>query len=247
MNRPERMNALNWQLLDDLNAAIKKANGDDEIRVMILTGKGNGFCTGADLSQDAREGVPDPGRRVKLQPFQRFGELAILLRETDKPVIAAVNGAAVGAGFAVALGCDIRIASDRARFSSIFVKRALVPDTGATYYLPRLIGVGKALEMMFTGEIIGAEEAERIGLVNRVVPHEELMGVTKELAEKIAKGPPIAIELTKRIVYKGLGVGDLATQVGYEGWAQSVCAQSEDVKEGRQAFLEKREPMFKGR
>jgi 2-(1,2-epoxy-1,2-dihydrophenyl)acetyl-CoA isomerase len=247
MNRPDVLNALNWKLLDELHAALTTAEADDDVRVIILTGAGRGFCSGADLSPEASEGATDPSRRVNLTPLGRFGHVAVLLRRMDKPVIAAVNGIAVGAGFGFFLGCDIRIASEQARFSAIFVRRGLHPDSGTSFHLPRIVGMSRALEMMYTGDIIGAEEADRIGLVSRVVPHEELMPTVMELAGKIAKGPPLVIELVKRVANRSMGTSDFSMAIGFETWAQSICGGSEDNKEGVRAFLEKREPVFKGR
>jgi len=165
----------------------------------------------------------------------------------DKPVIAAVNGVAAGAGFGVALACDIRIAAEEARFSLIFVRRGLIPDCGSTYNLPRVVGMSRACEMAFTGDLMDAREAERIGLVSRVVKAEALMKVTRELAQRIASGPRVAVQLAKRALYRGAIETDLATQSDYELYLQSMCFQTEDFKEGVTSFLEKREPKFKGR
>lgn len=247
MNRPERMNALNWQLLDALAQACRDANANDDVRVVILTGAGAGWCSGADLGPGSGDGAPESNRVLRTTPLARFGQLAVTLRELRRPLIAAVNGVAAGAGFAICLAADIRIASDAARFSAIFVKRGLVPDTGASFYLPRLVGMGHALEMFFTGDVISAAEADRIGLVNRVVPAASLMDEARSLAERIAAGPPLAVELAKRVAWKGIAVNDVETQVSYETWAQSICSASQDVREGRTAFLEKRQAVFTGR
>lgn len=253
LNRPVVLNALNPVLLADIAQAIDEVEEDDEQKVLILTGAGRGFCSGADLSspipgspEAAANAAARQGRRLKTLPFAGFGRVALRLRAMSKPTIAAVNGVATGAGFSLALGCDIRIASEAARFSAIFVRRALVADTGATYLLPRIIGTARAMELMFTGDFVDAHEAERIGLVSRVVPPDQLMPAAKELAMKIAKGPSVSIELMKRMVYDGLEANNFAASLAYEGWAQSVCHLTEDTKEGRLAFQEKREPNFKG-
>jgi 2-(1,2-epoxy-1,2-dihydrophenyl)acetyl-CoA isomerase len=196
---------------------------------------------GTDLNQ------PGIGRRERLSPFVSFGWLIRQIDEFAKPAIAAVNGIAVGGGLALALACDIRIASEDAKFSSIFVRRGLVADCGTTFYLPRAVGAAKALELMWTGDIIDAAEASRIGLVNRVVPADDLMKTANEFASKLARGPSISIEFHKQLTYEGLKTDSVQTQMAHEDFAQYVCRQTEDVKEGRNSFLEKREPRFKGR
>jgi 2-(1,2-epoxy-1,2-dihydrophenyl)acetyl-CoA isomerase len=246
LNRPDRMNALNAQLLEEFADAIKGVGADDEVRVLILTGAGRGFCTGMDVEVVASGGMEAPNRNIRTQPLSQLGWAGLVLYNLGKPTIAAVNGTTAGAGLSFALACDMRIAAESARFSSVFIRRALTPDTGATFLLPRIVGTAKALEMMYTGEMISASEAERIGLVSKVVPDEELIKTVKELAAKMAKMSPLALELTKKEVLKGLR-NDFEAQLGYEAWAQSVLTQSEDIKEGMNAFLEKREPHFKGR
>jgi len=246
-NRPDKLNALNPQLVSDITNAVDAVASDKDIRVLILTGSGRGFCSGADLSAGSGFGTMPIEQRLRPQPFPWWGWLALVLRNFHKPSIAAVNGLAVGAGLSIALLCDIRIAAESARFSSIFIQRALIPDTGATFYLPRAVGTSKAFEMMYTGDMVDAKEAERIGLVSRVVPDGELMRTARELAARIAKMPPITLEMTKRAALKGATATDFETQLVYESLGQNVVAQSEDTKEAMRAFLEKREPQFKGR
>jgi len=243
-NRPDKLNALSLATMEEVISALEEVAADDEVRVLILTGAGRAFSSGADLSADIPKEME---QRLRLEPFSGFGRAAMLLRNLEKPTIAAVNGIAAGGGFSLAMGCDLRIASEAARFSCIFVRRALVPDTGATFYLPRLVGTARALEMMYTGEFVDAREAERIGLVNQVVPGEELMTATLELARRIAKMSPIILGLTKRAVMKAMDTNDLAIPLAYEAWAQSIAFQTEDFQEGVKAFFEKREPVFKGR
>ena len=255
LNRPDKLNAIDATMLDELARALQDADEDDEVKAVVLTGAGRAFSSGADVTTVAAVVKPsmspvpavELGRRVRLKPFAGFGDVALRLRNLDKPTIAAINGIAAGAGLSFALGCDIRIASEKAQFSLIFVRRGVVPDTGATYLLPRLVGTSKALELIFTGDMLDAVEAERIGLVNRVVPDESLMPLTKELASRIAEGPSVAIELMKRAVYQGLETNNFASQLAYEGWAQELCYETKDVEEGVRAFLEKRKPKFSGR
>jgi len=244
LNRPDKLNAMSPRLLDELVAALREADEAEEVRAIIITGAGRGFCSGADLSPE--EETPE-GEGHHPELFDRFGKMALALEKAHKPLLAAVNGAAVGAGLSLALGCDIRIASERARFSSIFVRRGLVPDGGASLLLPRLVGLPRALELMFLGDIIDAAEAERIGLVSQVVPHEELMNAAREMAKRLAKGPPLALELIRKIVYRGLTHNDLALQVEAEAAANRITMASEDYQEGVRAFMEKREPEFGGR
>lgn len=245
LNRPERLNSLGAKIMDELTAATEEIANDDQVRVVVLTGAGRGFCGGADLVEPSPFATEE--RYLRIKPMARFSNLMLHLRSLEKPVIAAVNGIAAGGGFSLAACCDIRIASESARFSAIFVKRALVPDMGLTYLLPRLVGTSKALELMFTGDIIDAQEAKEIGLVSKVVPADQLLDEAKKLAGRIANGPPIAIELAKKAVYAAEGTNDFATALAYESWAQGVCIASEDAQEGVKSFLEKREPVFKGK
>ena len=244
LNRPDKLNALSDALMEEIVQALGETNRDDEVKALIITGAGRGFCSGADLTQAEKAEMT---RRLLLEPVGFFSRIGRSLHDVEKPVVAAVNGIAAGAGFSIALGCDIRIAAQSARFSAIFIRRALAPDTGASYLLPRIVGIAKALELMWTGDIIDAREAERIGLVSWVVPDEDLMKVARELAGRITSMPSVAIELTKRMVYKGLDVSDFAVSQSYEGLAVSITTQTEDFQEGIKSFLEKREPEFKGR
>lgn len=244
LDRPDKLNALGPAMRESLKRALDEVAGNDEIRAMVLTGAGRGFCAGADVTGQAARLSGEAPQQTRQEMLSPIGMLAPRIRDLDKPTIAAVNGVAAGMGFSVALACDIRIASDKARFTCAFVKRGLVPDTGSSYFLPRLIGTDKACELAFTGDIVDAAEAERMGLVTRVVPHDELMERAVALATRIAKGPPIAITLTKRSIYKG---GDLMQQLEYETYAQNICRATEDHKEGVNSFIEKRAPVFRGR
>ncbi len=246
LNRPQRMNAVSARVREELPAALAEVQGDENIRVLILTGAGDrAFCAGADAEFLGARAAGDVKEATRRQVTMRMGWYVPQFRESRVPTIAAVNGVAVGIGLSYALACDIRIASDKARFGCAWVSRGLTPDGGATYLLPQIVGVEKALELFFTGEMINAEEALRIGLVSRVVPHDELMKATKGLAERLAAGPPIAIELAKYGVYKGLG-SDIKGAIDYENYAARVSTGTEDFKEGVRSFMEKRKAEFKG-
>lgn len=242
LNRPDRMNSFSPEMSESMIRAIKDASEDKKMRVLILTGTGRAFCSGADVKAMAQKfDQPEKEREQMYHRTSIYG----LMRKCDKPVIAAVNGAAVGGGLDLALACDIRIASDKAKFAELYVRRGLVPASGGTYFLPRLIGVDKALLMLWTGDMVDAKEAERIGLVTMVVPHDELEIATIELAEKLAKGPPLAIQRGKRAVYDGLRMG-LDETLKYIHPVLAELSQTSDHKEGARAFVEKREPVFRG-
>ena len=247
LNVPEKLNALSFKMARSLPLAVNEVAKDDAVRAVIVTGAGRGFCAGADVGRlKARlDGTVELSRYELLQvtgwPY------ADLFPQLNKPVIAAINGPSAGAGFSIALSCDIRIASETARFAAAQVARGLVPDAGLTFCLPQAVGVSRALELMFTGEIIDAAEAERIGIVSRVVPPDQLMPVVRELATKIAEQAPISVELTKKMVYRGM-LDKLARQIDLESYAQPICFQTEDHKGSVRAFLEKRPiPPFRGK
>jgi len=244
LNVPEKLNALTRKMSTNLPLAAEEIAKDDEVRVVIVTGAGRGFCSGADVS--AMGGGAADVSRYRLLQVTGWPH-ADVFPQLNKPVIAAINGPCVGGGFSLALSCDIRIASDTARFGVLQIARALVPDYGLTHYLPQAVGISRALELMFTAEIIGAAEAERLGIVSRVVPPDELMKVTRELATKIAQQAPISIELTKKMVWRGL-LDNLVRQLDLETYSTRICQGTEDHKESVRAFLEKRpQPPFKGR
>ena len=246
LNRPERLNALGGTLRQDLHDAVTRAGADPEVRVMVVTGAGKGFCSGGDVKAmgEAKAGQRERPLLEKIAPGRDRTLLA--MREAPQPIIAAVNGAAAGAGMNLALGCDLRIASTAAKFTQAFVKRGLHPDWGATYFLPRVVGMAKACEMIFTGEVIDATEALRLGIVSRVVAPEELLPTAYEVARRIAAGPPVAIRLAKRSLYANEDL-DLRGALQMETMAQNICFETEDATEGIRAFGEKRAPIFKGR
>lgn len=247
LNKPDKMNALSWGTWSEIENAIALVNADDDVRCVIITGEGRGFSAGTDLVGPGGETdwAPRPHQGRPGRTRSRYLGTADVYN-CKKPTIAAVNGASVGAGFSLALACDIRIASEKARFSAIFTKRAIVADTGSTWFLPRVVGQAKALELFYTGRFVDAAEALRIGLVSEVVAHEDLMVRARALAREIAHGPSLAVELDKRLVHEAFDRG-LESQIEMEQFLQGHTNGSEDAVEGRKSFLEKREPVFQGR
>jgi 2-(1,2-epoxy-1,2-dihydrophenyl)acetyl-CoA isomerase len=245
LNRPEKMNAFGGLMRQELLEVLEDVARDPEIRVAIITGAGKAFCVGGDVTEFVSGSQQ---ALVKDIPSERhaMGKAVLAIDAMEKPVIASVNGAAAGGGCNLALSCDMIIAGEKARFGQVFTRRGLHPDWGGIYFLPRLVGYAKAAELIFTGEVIGAEEAFRIGMVNKLVPQEELMSATRELAERIAKNAPLPIAFAKRGL-QNFQKWDLAQAVDYESYTLEVLMKSEDVMEGFTAFLEKREPEFKGR
>ena len=247
LNRPERLNAIGTTMRRELLAALEEAAGDHDVRVVAITGAGRAFSAGGDVKEmhDRREDTGGGSATPAEIPPVRDRILA-LIRSMPKPVLAVVNGPAVGAGMNLALGCDLRIASERAMFGQVFVKRGLHPDWGGTFLLPRLVGPAKACELIFGGDMIAAQEALALGLVNRLVPHDELAGAAANWAETLAAGPPVAIGLAKRAIYRNQEA-DLASALEYEAYAQGVVWGTEDAGEGIRAFLEKRPANFQGK
>ncbi len=246
MNRPEVYNALNDKLTYELQDALKGAERDGDVSVLVVTGAGKAFCSGQDLGDLKQKYVPGYVPHLGDDLRKRYNPITRRIREMEKPVIAAVNGVAAGAGLSFALACDLRIASEHATFIEVFINVGLIPDSGSTFLLPRLVGLSKAMELCFTGDKIPAEEALRIGLVNKVVPAEQLTDETTKLARKLASLPARGIALTKRLLNQSFD-HDLIQQLEAEAFAQETAAMTEDHYEGVVAFIEKRKPEFKGR
>lgn len=242
IDRPASRNGLTQELTHELATAVREA--PETIRVIVVTGANGAFCSGLDLKDAMRRGM-QPRFELERGMREYFHGMIRALVDSDRPTIAAVDGAAAGFGCDLALACDLRIVSERATFGEIFVRRGLMPDGGSTFHLPRIVGVGRALEMMYTGDLVGAEEAVRIGLANKLYPSSELAARVAELADRLAKGPPLVYRHIKRAVYASLD-GDLAAALDREARGQLQLLGSRDFAEGLSAFLQKREPKFTG-
>jgi enoyl-CoA hydratase/carnithine racemase len=243
LNRPEKLNAFDGQTLDEIMEAFREVAEDSNVRAVIITGAGRAFCSGADLSSS---GLRFDGVAANVKHMQEVALLIMGIRNMPKPVIAAVNGFAVGGGCNLALACDIIIASEEAKFIEPYVLRGIHPDWGSTYFLPRLVGLAKASDILLTGRVVDAVEADRIGLVSRIVPADKLESATKELAIALAKSAPVAISMAKVSLNQALAT-DLPTALECEARAVTIANMTEDRNEGIAAFLEKREPVFKGK
>ncbi|MFJ2771927.1 enoyl-CoA hydratase/isomerase family protein [Streptomyces sp. NPDC087300] len=246
LNRPEAMNAVTWDQRERVIALLDDASADPAVRAVVITATGKGFCAGADLRgapATTGERVPGDVARTIRRGAQRL--IAAIL-DCEKPVIAAVNGTAAGIGAHLAFACDLVVAAEPARFIEVFVRRGLVPDGGGAYLLPRLIGPQRAKELMFFGDALSAADAERLGLVNRVVPADELAKTAREWAERLAAGPTRALAMTKQLVNTSLE-SDRATAFAAEAAAQEINMTTADANEGVASFVERRSPSYEGR
>ncbi len=238
LNRPERLNAMSAEMTTILRESIEECNADDGIGAVVITGAGRGFCSGADLRRDrSAEGSGAQRRRGEEEPFPFF-------LQRSKPLIAAINGPAVGWGLTLTLACDLRIASEQARLSARFVRIGLTPELGSTYFLPQIAGLGAAAELILTGRIIDAAEAGRIGLVNKVVPHERLLDEAFALAEEIAFNPTSHVRWAKRLLYSNAANDNLRSVLQSEDEIFTQAMRSESFVEAGRAFAEKRDPNF---
>jgi len=245
LNRPRALNALNAELIDELLDSVRRVAEDREIKVLILTGAGRAFSFGADISEFS-QAQEQAQKNSAWEILSKSQEIIRLLCGMPKPTIAALNGFATGLGLDLAMACDLRIAAERAKVGEAFVSMGLIPDGGGTFFLPRLVGLARAVEMIFLGEPLSATEAERIGLINRVVPNQELEKSTQEVANKLAKGPSLAIGLAKRVLWKNLQ-RDLDSALKLEAECQKTCLESEDHREAVKAYMERRNPIFRGK
>lgn len=242
LNRPERYNAFTKQMHKEIIAALKQAEKDADVRCVVITGAGKAFNAGQDL------GEVQSGEPVEFSALlrERYNPMVMQIQNMGKPVIAAVNGAAAGAGMSLALACDLRLAADNAVFSNAFINIGLVPDSGGCYFLPRIVGIGRALELALSGDKLDATEVHRIGMVNQVYPAEQFAERVRAYAERLAALPTRSIGLIKKAMYKSLHM-TLEEALEYEAYSQDIAGNTADHKEGVQAFFEKRVPVFTGK
>jgi len=244
LNRPGAKNAFSPEMISLWDACLKEAKQDDSVQVIIVTGNGDTFCSGGDIRDMADGRLRSWGMKNFL--WEGVHRIVLTMEDFDKPVIAAINGAAMGAGMDMALMCDLRVCSDKARLAESYITMGLAPGDGGAYFLPRLVGISKALELLLTGDVLSASEALDLGIVNKVVPHDTLMEETMKLAGKIANKPPLAVRMMKRAVYQAQ-TSTLRAHLDYISSQLSLLSETEDHREAALSFLEKRKPVFKGR
>ena len=250
LSNPDRLNALSAAMRSEVEAVLTAARADDDLRALVLTGAGRGFCAGADLAAGAA--VMSEGGQVratqndKLDEMGWVGRWATMWASFDKPVIGAINGVAAGAGLSTALACDVRIGSELARFKSVFIERNLSPDSGLSFFLPRVVGYAAAADMIFTSRAVGADEALRLGMLNRIVPATELLDAAIAYADEMAQWPPLALRMSKRVLQHNVD-SDLAGALRFETLGLDFVGRARnDAKESRAAFLEKRKGVYTG-
>jgi len=251
LNRPEQLNALSRALHEETLAVLDEIQRDDDVRTVVLTGAGRGFCSGADVSNRAADGsVPlrteVPSQTEMLDEFHWVGDQARAFHGLDKPIVAAVNGVSVGAGMSLALACDLRIGSERSRFRTIFLERNLSPDSGLSWFLPRIVGYSRAMDLILTSRDVGADEAYRLGLLDRLVPHERLMEEAFAVAYQIMRWPPVAVRAAKRVTQQNMHLrldDALRNETAHLGYGRKA---TNDAIEARSAFVDKRPPHFTG-
>jgi 2-(1,2-epoxy-1,2-dihydrophenyl)acetyl-CoA isomerase len=250
LNRPDRLNAISQDLRREVEQAVAALRADDEVRALVLTGAGKGFCAGADLlgtTPVATGRVEEPASQDgRLDEMGWVGRWATMWADFDKPVVGAINGVAAGAGMSTALACDVRIGSEQARFKSVFIERSLSPDSGLSYFLPRVVGYAAAADLLFTSRAIGAEEAQRLGLLNRLTKAETLVDDAVAYAGEMIQWPPLALRMTKRVLQHSIDAG-LEAALKYESVGLGFARKApNDVKESRLAFTEKRKGVYTG-
>jgi enoyl-CoA hydratase/carnithine racemase len=244
LNRPEARNAFSHEMITLWNDYLKQARGDNTVRVIIVTGTGDTFCSGGDIREMAEGRLQSWNMKSFL--WDGVHRIILTLEDLDKPVIAAINGAAMGAGMDMAIMCDMRVCSENARFAESYINMGVIAGDGGAYFLSRLVGTSKALELLLTGKVITPEQALQWGIVNRVVPHEDLMKETEALAETISNKPPLAVRMMKRAVYQAQ-TSSLRSHLDYISSQMALLSETDDHREAAQAFLEKRAPVFTGK
>ncbi len=248
LNRPASLNALNRELQDAITTTCQELRNDDDVWAVVLTGAGRGFCSGADLRGGRDSGGDEqPSRQERLDVYGWVGRLATAIYRTlDKPTIAAVNGVAAGAGMSIALACDMRVGTENTRFKTVFIERSLSPDSGMSFFLPRIVGYSRACDLVFTSRSVGADEAYRIGLLDRLVSADKLLEESLELANQIAFWPPVAMQATRRVLQQSME-STLEEQLRHEMSGLSFARRApHDVQESRDSFRERRPPRFTG-
>jgi 2-(1,2-epoxy-1,2-dihydrophenyl)acetyl-CoA isomerase len=238
LNRPERMNAFTFEMIDAWTAALQHCRTDDAVKVVLLTGAGNAFCSGGDIVEMGERLQHTPEQR-KNELFNRIERIPLALEDLDKPVIAAVNGVATGAGMDMALMCDIRYAAQSARFAETYVKVGLVPGAGGAHFLPRLVGVSKALELFLTGDFLDADEALRLGLVNKIFPDDALLEEVEKIARRMVRAPALTLRMTKRAIYQGMR-NDLRTNLDLISSHYAIITASQEHKDLVNKFIAER-------